>query len=446
MVPALVLLWAPLTRGESDATPQLGPPPQYLERPAAPSVVAPMVPLVEGPGIAVDTTNRSNVVAFFNNVYLPSTNVPIGWTGSISGCVPGTTGQAYTDATVQRVNYYRAMAGLPANIVLNTSLTDLGLTPSTEDQSAALMMSAQNALSHAPPTNWACYTALGAQAAGKSNIALGAAGADAVALYMEDPGQTNSFVGHRRWLLYPPQTAIGTGSVAFTSSSPPALAANALWVIPTAEIATWGARPVTPNGVAWPPPGFVPYQIMPSSRWSFSYGEGASSNPSFAADFSGAAVSMSQGAVNVPVTLEAQNNNVGFGDNTLVWRPQGIVTTASAPDITYTVTISNVRIGGVPRQFTYAVTVIDPGRYPSIEAQARTDITTFATTHGFGTEVPGWFGSIPNWGDVWNLYWDLFTGPGGYIVIYQITYVADPRFRFLTTYDFTSFSGWTAAP
>jgi len=136
-----------------------------------------MVPLVEGPGIAVDTTNRSNVVAFFNNVYLPSTNVPIGWTGSISGCVPGITGQAYTDATVQRVNYYRAMAGLPANIVLNTSLTDLGLTPSTEDQSAALMMSAQNALSHAPPTNWACYTALGAQAAGKSNIALGAAGA-----------------------------------------------------------------------------------------------------------------------------------------------------------------------------------------------------------------------------------------------------------------------------
>jgi hypothetical protein len=126
-------------------------------------------------------------------------------------------------------------------------------------------MSAQGSLSHTPPTNWACYTTNGAEAAGKSNIGLGADGPGVIDLYVDDPGSGgNAAVGHRRWILYPPTKIMGTGSIPGTGG----WAANALWVI-----GGTGSRPAQPAWVAWPPQGFIPYQILPknSQRWSFSY-------------------------------------------------------------------------------------------------------------------------------------------------------------------------------
>jgi len=58
------------------------------------------------------------------------------------------------------------------------------------------------------------------------------------------------------------------------------------------------------------------------------------------------------------VTLEAQAQ--GYGDNTIVWRPQGVPTAAPALDTTYTVTVSNVVVSSQARLFAYQVTVIDP--------------------------------------------------------------------------------------
>jgi hypothetical protein len=103
--------------------------------------------------------------------------------------------------------------------------------------------------------------------------------------------------------------------------------------------------------VAWPPPNYVPWQIMPrsSGRWSFSYP---------AATFTGAAVSMQHAGTNVPVTLEAQAQ--GYGDNTIVWVPQGVPTGAPASDLSYSVAVSNVVVGGQSRVFNYNVTIIDP--------------------------------------------------------------------------------------
>jgi hypothetical protein len=58
------------------------------------------------------------------------------------------------------------------------------------------------------------------------------------------------------------------------------------------------------------------------------------------------------------VTLEAQAQ--GYGDNTIVWLPQGIPTSAPLCDVNYTVTVSNVVVSGKPQLFTYGVTIIDP--------------------------------------------------------------------------------------
>jgi hypothetical protein len=309
---------------------ELGPPPLADATQFVP--VSPASPQV----VTVNPTDRTAVVQLYQNTYLASQGIVSGWTGNRSTCTAGTTSQAYADATILRVNYYRAMAGLPGDVILSNAWN-------LEAQDAALMMSAQGSLSHSPGTNWSCYTAAGADAAGKSNLALGADAAAAIDLYMDDPGTGgNAAVGHRRWILYPPTKIMGTGNIPSTGG----WAANDLWVIGGS-----GARPAQPAWVAWPPPNFIPWQILPhsSGRWSFSYP---------GATFSAASVFMQQGATNVALTLEAQAQ--GYGDNTIVWVPQGIPTGAPSADLAYSVTVSNVVVSGQSRVFSYNVTIIDP--------------------------------------------------------------------------------------
>jgi hypothetical protein len=57
------------------------------------------------------------------------------------------------------------MAGVPAAVQFNSTL-------SRKAQRAALMMAANAALSHFPPTSWKCYAKDGAEAAASSNLSL----------------------------------------------------------------------------------------------------------------------------------------------------------------------------------------------------------------------------------------------------------------------------------
>jgi hypothetical protein len=322
--PALILV-ADVSRAQ-----ELGPPPMANEEEFVP--ISPQPKALS----AVNLNDRAAVVQLYQTTYQASQGITSAWTGNRSSCTAGTTSQAYVDATMMRVNYFRAMAGLPSDVTLSNAWN-------LKAQDAALMMSAKGALSHAPDVTWTCYTAGGAEAAGKSNLALGADAAAAINLYMDDPGSGgNAAVGHRRWILYPPTKVMGCGNIPATGGS----AANDLWVIGGA-----GTRPPQPAWVAWPPPGYVPWQIMPrsSGRWSFSYA---------GATFSGAAIFMRRAGTNVPVTLEAQAQ--GYGDNTIVWVPQGIPTGAPTGDAIYSVTVSNVVVSGQARSFTYNVTIIDP--------------------------------------------------------------------------------------
>ncbi len=207
---------------------------------------------------AVATTNREESRNLFNSVYAASLGVPLGWTGNITNCSPGTTSAALKEAVLRRLNYYRAMAGLPSS-------TTLDATFSSKAQEAALMMSANNALSHTPPTSWSCFTVTGSNAAANANIALGSFGPTAVDGFIRDSQANNTAVGHRRWLLYPQTQLFGSGDVPAAGSFP---AANAIWVF---DGNFGGPRPSTRDGfVAWPPPGFVPNPVV-HSRWSFSF-------------------------------------------------------------------------------------------------------------------------------------------------------------------------------
>ncbi len=328
----VVLSLCPSARGDDTSAEDLGPAPQFSD--------ADYVPLPARPhklAVTVTPTNRTESVNLFQTVYRASQGVAIGWNGDRASCIPGTDAQAYSDATVLRVNYFRALAGLPGDVTLSTLWN-------SECMDAALMMSKQGQLSHSPGTNWACYTASGAEAAGKSNLYLGREGPPAIDGYIDDPGSNNYFVGHRRWILYPPQKVIGSGSIPATGGP----AANALWVI-----GGFASRPSQPAWVAWPPRGYVPYQVMPQSsgRWSFAYA---------GANFANASVFMSRNGTNVALALEQQLNNQGYADNTIVWIPQGVPVTKPSSDITYTVTVSNVVVSSTARVFTYNVTIIDP--------------------------------------------------------------------------------------
>src|SRR6185295_1400074 len=114
-------------------------------------VFAPPADAIATGPFTVTMSNRESVRQLFYSAHEAGNGVAPGWTGSIDSCTPGTVTQAFRDATLARINYFRAMAGVPSNISFTAA-------NNTKAQAAALIMSAQNDLSHEPPNNWACWS------------------------------------------------------------------------------------------------------------------------------------------------------------------------------------------------------------------------------------------------------------------------------------------------
>lgn len=296
---------------------------------------------LHGQPFNVNTASRETVRSFYNRVYQASEGVAIGWTGNIDACNAGTVSQAFQDATLLRVNWFRAMAGMPSNITFTQEAN-------AKAQAAALMMAANRSLDHNPPNTWKCYTALGAEGAA-SNLSMGSFGPKSIDRFMLDSGASNHQVGHRRWILLPSQQTMGAGHIPGAAPNDWQTMAAALWVhdpkTPT--------RPATREAfVAWPPKGFVPYQTV-YPRWSFGLPN---------ADFNTAVVTMQRNGTNIPVKIESRGG--GFGDPAIVWIPNNLNHSATWPrpaaDEVFTVNVNNVIVGGTPQNFTYQVTVFDP--------------------------------------------------------------------------------------
>lgn len=287
-------------------------------------------------------SNREEARNFFNTIYAASEAAVPAWTGNYESCTPGTVAGAFQDLVALRINYFREMAGVPAGITLDP-------TYNGKAQHAALMMSANTNLSHYPPLSWTCYSAAGAEAAGKANLAIGVLGPDAITGYIEDPGPYNFSVGHRRWLLYPQTRVMGSGDVAGDTNHFPA---NAVWVF---DDHFFGPRPPARDDfVAWPPPGYVPYPVV-FPRWSLSYPN---------ADFTNATVTVTRNGV--PVTAQVEPVFTGAGENSLAWVMNGGDFPASGSharplgDTAYGVQVNGVKVGDATRSFAYTVRVFDP--------------------------------------------------------------------------------------
>ncbi|CAN5816697.1 hypothetical protein BH20CHL4_BH20CHL4_03640 [soil metagenome] len=314
---------------------------------------------------SVNLSNRNGSIAFYNSYYRGSGQPAIEWTGNHSTCNAGTTATGFREAVLLRMMYFRAMAGIPSSIGFSDNAN-------AANQQGALMMSRNGMLSHNPPASWLCYTATGAQAAASSNIAIGWYGRDVIDAYMKDGGSNNAPAGHRRWLLYPQTRTFGSGDVPQASGYS---AANTLWVFDS----NYGSpRPFTRDGfVSWPPPGYVPFQVV-YPRWSFSFP---------GAGFGGASVTMRLNGATIPVTIESRVN--GYGENTIVWRPTSMGHNDSwlrpVADQHYSITISGVS-GASSSTYTYQVTVFDPDN-PDPGSTAVPSVTS--TAPGGGAFSPG---------------------------------------------------------
>ncbi|MDQ6641539.1 MAG: hypothetical protein M3Y66_03485, partial [Actinomycetota bacterium] len=198
-------------------------------------------------------------------------------------------------ATVRAINFARGLVG-EAAIRLQTKYNDNAAR-------AALVMAANRSLSHDPPPSWRCWSKTGHDAAGRANIALNSAipsAAGLTRLYLDDMGSENVASGHRRWLLRPEATTMGSGNALGSWFG------NALYVFTFADD---HAKAPARQLYAWPSAGWFPSPLEPRGRWSLSSSTGAS--------FAKASVTVTgPGGASVPLTRPPVAT--GYADNTLV--------------------------------------------------------------------------------------------------------------------------------
>jgi len=271
---------------------------------------------------------RSAVTEFYREVYCPSNRTLSNWKGDLGTGDFGSVSPDYIEAIRQRIAFFRTLARVPSTVTFDSRLNALA-------SQAALMMSANKRISHAPESSWIFYSPEGAEAAGSSNLSLGTAGPETIDDFMADNGDNNSSVGHRRWLLFPSNELFGLGLIDPLQLTYPS--ALALWVVPPVMI-------TSSNAYSWPPAGFVPYSLL-FDRWSFSLA---------GADFSAAKITVTKDGQPQEIILEPVVS--GFGDNTVVWQMVKPVVPSNA-DAVFSISISKVRTSqNEIKDFSYTVT------------------------------------------------------------------------------------------
>lgn len=247
------------------------------------------------------------------------------WTGDVAACDPGDMDPMARAAALRVLNLYRWLADLP-------EITS-DPTKDKEAQACALLMRANNSLSHMPPPDWMCYMDEGAKAAGRCNISSGPA-VSSVDGYMVDPGNDTT-IGHRRWIL---SNSIGPTGIGGTDRA--------------SCLMTTGNMRVGKAWQAWPAPGVIPIQAMQQgfSRWVTSIDSTGWTVQSDTVNLGSAQVTVMSDGMMMPVTVTQLQP--GYGSRyALRFNPMGWMTT---PGKTYSVTVS-----GASQPIQYDVQVID---------------------------------------------------------------------------------------
>ena len=279
---------------------------------------------------SINVYNHAAVNGGYGRYYAPGLRTDTGFTGDVKSCNAGSSSAESQAATLRAINYVRSLNGLYP-VSMNATLN-------WRSQATALIMAANQTLSHYPTSSWKCYTSSGAANAARSNLALGypsITSSGVVGMYMRESGASNYAVGHRRWLLNPFTTQMGTGSTD---------TANAITVVgPTSY-----ARP-NPAWVSWPSMGYFPNTLEPNGRWSLSAGNKRMS-------FARATVRVYRNGVQISASKNPVHN--GYAMPTIVWQiPPSIAKTGS-----FKVVVSGIRKAGTRKKFTraYGIAMFTP--------------------------------------------------------------------------------------
>ncbi len=244
------------------------------------------------------------------------------WSGSVDTCEPGDISPDGRENALRILNLYRWLADLPP------VTTDP--TMDKQAQACALMMRANNTLSHTPPMTWKCYSMEGATGAGRCNISSGP-GVASVDGYMVDPGNPTT-IGHRRWILSNSFGPTGLGSTDRHSC-----------------MMTFGKMKAGKPWMAWPSPGVIPLQAMQGG-----FGQKVDATgwtvQSDSINLSSAQVTVTSDGMPMPVTVTQLMG--GYGSRyAFRFNPMGWSTTAGK---TY-----DVAVTGTPMPINYSVQIVD---------------------------------------------------------------------------------------
>lgn len=266
----------------------------------------------------------------------------------IAACQPGQLSAQTTANALQTLNAIRALHRLPP--------ASYSAADEPGAQQAALMMAANAQLSHNPPSNWLCYTAAGAAAAGASNLFGG--NSPFLGYYTDEQifagwltevdNIVAESVGHRRWLLDPFLGSIAYGRVAGRQPTTTRADAAAIKVFNTAGAA--GPTGGLPAFVAYPFEAY-PARLF-DTRALLSFGVIANARDRWAntsVNFASATISVRvrDGAALTVSRVAFDNDGYGLPNN-LQFAVAGL-----QPNVTYDVAIDGVRVAGVSTNYSY---------------------------------------------------------------------------------------------
>jgi hypothetical protein len=313
----------------------------------------------------VDVTNPTAVTNYHRTYYQGAPSPLPGWTGSAASCTPGSLDPGYLDAALQRVVYFRNLAGSPTDTI------NLDAAQNTSAQAGALLMAVNDDIDHYPtsdtfPTCWPEVGAAAAEAAAKSNLAWsrgwGMRLATTVDGWIADHRVPSA--GHRWWALHPNATSIGFGEAQSGST------VAAVQRLPIETMAFGWSIASRPNGVlAWPTCGTAAAPAY--TPWQTTY-------PLFSLDKDGAnwtaaTVSVTRNGGGMAAPILSTGGPLGTSgmpftflvNNGTVPRPASDGNPATHDYDEYVITVTGATGAGLPSPLSCVVRVLDVNQAPT---------------------------------------------------------------------------------
>ena len=291
-------------------------------------------------------------------------------------CDPGTLSQDQIQLALDTLNRIRAVHDLPP-VVLDPALQE-------ETDRAALIVAASRTMNHAPPQDTPCYSSLGRMGSWHSNLHI-----HRYSVWDPDPESNSTSprsreirrridrnipttekividwlidyrvegVGHRRWVLDPFVERVAFSRVDLLTRQ------KQRWDLTTGSAVNViaGTREsipeITPRTIAYPVGNYPSEWFQKGWYLSFSVmvtGSSVHANRYVHMDAADVQMETMDGKP-VPVSDVQWNDKLYGIPNLIFWKADGLEDNRE-----YRVTISNVRIGGIPKRYSYTFRLVSP--------------------------------------------------------------------------------------